>query len=360
MSDQKINWYLNQIKLGINKSEAVKNIYQLCSGKSEDMEFVDLGLPSGTLWGSCNLGASKPEEFGNFYQWGDTVPYKAQFDEEGNLIPDYMLDEEGNKLHTQDWYELSALYKHSVEYSEEVWSPIFSKYNSNQEYGETDYKYKLDPEDDVATLTNSEWRYPSPKEIEELLEYTENITPSDASVYGPFVITLKSKVNGNIIHFSATPWDYSEGRILFWSNTLNNGNYSGQANAVECLAYTDPDYLYVDTKYSYGDFHRIFPKQVRPVKGGNNNKDVYIEVKSVGQGYQDFSKIAYAAVNRIPVLLKSGKSVSWIQNIAYNGPNSILPFITCQAYVYGDYNDNFPSLHGFIINKDGSVQDVTD
>lgn len=35
-------------------------------------EAVDLGLPSGTLWASCNIGATKPEEFGNYYAWGET------------------------------------------------------------------------------------------------------------------------------------------------------------------------------------------------------------------------------------------------------------------------------------------------
>ena len=35
-------------------------------------EYVDLGLPSGTLWATCNVGASKPEDYGNYYAWGET------------------------------------------------------------------------------------------------------------------------------------------------------------------------------------------------------------------------------------------------------------------------------------------------
>ncbi len=34
--------------------------------------YVDLGLPSGTLWSVCNMGADKPEEFGSYYAWGET------------------------------------------------------------------------------------------------------------------------------------------------------------------------------------------------------------------------------------------------------------------------------------------------
>ena len=34
--------------------------------------YIDLGLPSGTLWANCNLGAEKPNETGDYYSWGET------------------------------------------------------------------------------------------------------------------------------------------------------------------------------------------------------------------------------------------------------------------------------------------------
>ena len=37
-------------------------------------EYVDLGLPSGLKWATCNVGASSPEEYGNYYAWGETQP----------------------------------------------------------------------------------------------------------------------------------------------------------------------------------------------------------------------------------------------------------------------------------------------
>lgn len=37
-------------------------------------EWVDLGLPSGLKWATCNVGATKPEEYGNYYAWGETEP----------------------------------------------------------------------------------------------------------------------------------------------------------------------------------------------------------------------------------------------------------------------------------------------
>ena len=35
-------------------------------------EYVDLGLPSGTLWATCNIGADKPEDFGDYFQWASS------------------------------------------------------------------------------------------------------------------------------------------------------------------------------------------------------------------------------------------------------------------------------------------------
>lgn len=45
------------------------------SGTISDHGFVDLGLPSGTLWATCNLGTNHPEEFGKYYAWGETKSY---------------------------------------------------------------------------------------------------------------------------------------------------------------------------------------------------------------------------------------------------------------------------------------------
>ena len=37
-------------------------------------EYVDLGLPSGLLWATCNVGANAPEEYGDYFAWGETSP----------------------------------------------------------------------------------------------------------------------------------------------------------------------------------------------------------------------------------------------------------------------------------------------
>ena len=43
-------------------------------GGGDEHEYVDLGLPSGLLWATCNVGANAPEEYGDYFAWGETTP----------------------------------------------------------------------------------------------------------------------------------------------------------------------------------------------------------------------------------------------------------------------------------------------
>lgn len=64
-------------------------------GKQNGHEYVDLGLPSGTKWATMNIGASAPEDYGNYYAWGETETketynwstYKYFFDNNGDNVP---------------------------------------------------------------------------------------------------------------------------------------------------------------------------------------------------------------------------------------------------------------------------------
>ena len=53
------------------------------------MELIDLGLPSGTKWAACNIGANKPTEFGDYFAWGDT---SAKNNYVGRTCETYDLD----------------------------------------------------------------------------------------------------------------------------------------------------------------------------------------------------------------------------------------------------------------------------
>lgn len=99
-------------------------------------EWVDLGLPSGIKWATCNVGATKPEEYGGYYAWGETEE-KSDYSWETNKYANY---EEG-KFH-------------------------YTKYGSKDHY-----KTTLDVIDDVACVKwGGSWRMPTKEELIELRE----------------------------------------------------------------------------------------------------------------------------------------------------------------------------------------------
>ena len=99
---------------------------------------VDLGLS--VLWGSCNLGASKPEEYGYYYAWGETKP---------------------NSWFGGPWYKWGN--------GEEGG---FTKYNTGAQWGTViDNRTTLLPEDDAALFRlGLPWRMPTESEMKELVE----------------------------------------------------------------------------------------------------------------------------------------------------------------------------------------------
>lgn len=49
------------------------------TGTHKGHEWVDLGLPSGLKWATCNVGASTPDDYGDYFAWGDTIT-KSNYD----------------------------------------------------------------------------------------------------------------------------------------------------------------------------------------------------------------------------------------------------------------------------------------
>ena len=143
---------------------------------SIERNYVDLGLPSGTLWATCNIGASSPEEYGDYFAWGETEGYNS-----GKTLFDYS---------TYEWCENEGDKK------------LFTKYCHKPDCGKegfADYKYVLDSEDDAAYVNwGEEWRTPSKSQCSELIndEYTEKEV---TTVNGMRGIRITSKLNNNYI-----------------------------------------------------------------------------------------------------------------------------------------------------------------
>ena len=161
----------------------------------DNHEYVDLGLPSGTLWATCNIGANNPEDYGDYFAWGETAP---------------------REVYNWGNYKWFKLYEDS---SFEV-----TKYCTDSEYGTVDGKTELDPEDDAAYVNwGASWRMPTQEQMKELMSncrYGRWTTQNGVKGY------LLTGNNGNTIFFPAAGYRWgnslkyagSEGN--YWSRTL--------------------------------------------------------------------------------------------------------------------------------------------
>ena len=153
-------------------------------------DYVDLGLPSGTLWATMNIGASRPSDAGLYFQWGDTSGYTAAQVGTG----------EGKK---------------AFKWADYKWNPsgdgkTFTKYTTE---GAT-----LELEDDAANVNmGGDWHMPTPDQIRELIN-TANTTNTWTAQDGVNGRLFTSKNNGNSIFIPAA--GYAWGGSLSYSGSF--------------------------------------------------------------------------------------------------------------------------------------------
>jgi uncharacterized repeat protein (TIGR02543 family) len=171
------------------------------SGQINGHEWVCLGLPSGTLWATCNVGATNPEDYGDFFAWGETAPKE-----------------------TYNWD--TYIYHYD--------SGGLTKYCSAANYGYNDFTdglTTLEAEDDAATANwGSVWRMPTSAELYELKTYCTLRKTTKNGVNGH----LFTGPNGNSIFLpnasmTDNPNDAST-YGYYWSSSLYS-NFPEQSNA---------------------------------------------------------------------------------------------------------------------------------
>ena len=130
------------------------------SGKERGHSYVDLGLPSGTLWATCNVGAATPQDYGNYYAWGEVT--------------------------TKEVYNLETYKYANGSYNK------LTKYCNSSSYGKdgfTDTKTTLDLSDDAAYVNwGGKWRMPTKTQQDELFNecywlWTESYNNSNVKGY---------------------------------------------------------------------------------------------------------------------------------------------------------------------------------
>lgn len=158
-------------------------------------EYVDLGLPSGTLWATCNVGASSSEDVGDYFAWGETA--------------------------TKDIYDWKQ-YKFGV-----LCTDVYklTKYCNNPTCGYNGYVDNLtvlEPVDDAASANwGVGWRMPTAEEFDELHQNTTFVWTTQNGVEG----RLLTGPNGNSIFLPATGFYLDDNLIctglgIYWSSSL--------------------------------------------------------------------------------------------------------------------------------------------
>ena len=155
-------------------------------GSTDKVEYVDLGLPSGNLWAKCNLGASAPEAFGDYYAWGEVEPKQVYT----------------NSNHK--WYKEGAP------------SLGFTKYNNE------DGKLSLEDEDDaVIQKLGNGWRTPTLADFRELTnqKYT-TIEKTTLNGVAGYQITSKKNKKSIFIPFAGFKNDKPQTREISSDETV--------------------------------------------------------------------------------------------------------------------------------------------
>lgn len=195
------------------------------SGIIDGHEYVDLGLPSGIKWATHNVGATKPEEYGGYYAWGET-----------------------EESENYDW----SAYKWC-----DVDKDAMTKYCIKRKNGTVDKKTVLDLEDDVAHVKwGGHWRMPTEEELHEL---RNNCTWTWATYKGICGYKVTGS-NGNSIFFPAagrrvgtTYLNYSGVFGYYWLSSISRDNNNNACNLFLCNGRYDSAF---DMRY-YG--HSVRP-----------------------------------------------------------------------------------------------------
>ena len=204
------------------------------------MEYVDLGLPSGLKWAKCNLGASKPSDYGDYYAWGETEP-KAKYTW---VTYKWMQTGQSDRKHI-------TKYTFADGQTDAIWYDAGGNFIG-------DNKTTLEAADDAATAKlGSPWRMPTFDEIKELNDHCTFTWTTQDGVKG-------SKVkgpNGKSIFLPAA--GYHDDSALIRAGSW--GNY--WSSSLSTLASDGARFLYFDSSLSnWNGSLRYYGFTVRPVR----------------------------------------------------------------------------------------------
>ena len=203
------------------------------SGKEKQYDYVDLGLPSGTMWATCNVGATKPEDEGLLFQFGRVDGYKYEDKNNQFRTNDQNKQDTGNKFIPL--------------------TPSGKVYKTNE---------ILDLVDDAAHVNMSgKWRMPTYNQLEELLNNTTHEVVTINRVKGTM---FTSNINGNQLFIPFMQGCWYDGNWEYWEvsyATLWASQVNTSYDDYACRLNLDSD----DGAFAKGAYTRNYAFTVRGV-----------------------------------------------------------------------------------------------
>lgn len=276
-------------------------------------EYVDLGLPSGTLWATCNIGAEKPEEYGDYFAWGEVEP-KTEF------------TTENYKYGTPNLMSTGALFLY--------------KYCSDSNFGDVDNLKELNSEDDAASQKwGGQWRMPTVIEQDELRDYCVWSKETLNGINGYRIVGP----NGNSIFLPNAGWINSSG-ICFQgerfgynsSHLCRYGEKDDKDDSVIILSQHNDKCAVCSTGGRY------IGLPVRPVLGVKTNSVDTLEAIDLGLSVKWANmNVSSDKVEKLGMMYAWGEvsakeNFTW-DNYKYGNKNYVTKY--CLNSNYGDYDE---------------------
>ena len=234
--------------LNLSRPQYISN--NVLNDERMGLGYVDLGLS--VKWATCNLGAKEPEEYGDYFKWGDDIPKKSPSSDK----------------------------------------PKKSHLSYNSKYNASDRKKILVPEDDTATiLLGCHWRMPTIEEFKELKEkcvWKEEclngvkgcrvIGPNGKSIFLPFA--------GNY----DVGFPFNAGHGVYWSST---------AYVEDNLTFNNSWYLYFKNEHPTINYYdRSSANTIRPVMVEGEDLSTQVTEEDLVNAWTDEFGVIYSSDRR--------------------------------------------------------------
>lgn len=222
---------LHMAPLTITADRLKNSLIEVDGKDGRKFDAIDMSLPSGLLWSTCNLGADTPEASGHFYAWGETEP------------------KENYTLENYKWYDNTSM--------------EITKYKS---LSHEDYVYLDRADDAAAAIMGGQWRMPSDVDFRELCQNSFVVWSRLDGVDGLLFIGKNNISSSIFMPLTGVKESYSQSLDellgIYWSSVLCS---TDEFTAYAMELYNIPDRAFYKAYFPSTKVKRATAACIRPV-----------------------------------------------------------------------------------------------